>query len=265
MLNKLFGSQARVKILKLFLLNPEKKYYIRQIARDLKLQVNSVRRELENLRKFGILIDQTKTIEISDLEKALLKENGLKLPTFTETKTVKTNSHDGFSNDSSVNNSINTLEVNSEHKIENNEINSELVEEVGKTENKQEKKYYQADKDFILFNELKSLIVKSQILSAIEFVDRLKKICQPQYLVLGGIFVGQESGIDIFIVGEIAKEELVKVMKTLEEEVGREVNFTVMDPDEFKYRREVTDVFLFNILEGKKIVVIDEIGKGKRK
>ena len=34
----------------------EEKYYIRQLARNLKLQVNSVRRELENLEKFGILI-----------------------------------------------------------------------------------------------------------------------------------------------------------------------------------------------------------------
>ena len=55
MLGNLFGSNARVKILKLFLLHPEKKYYIRQLARDLDLQVNSVRRELDNLEKFGLL------------------------------------------------------------------------------------------------------------------------------------------------------------------------------------------------------------------
>ena len=56
MLGKLFGSNARVKILKLFLLHPEKKFYIRELSRRLKLQVNSVRRELENLEKFGLLI-----------------------------------------------------------------------------------------------------------------------------------------------------------------------------------------------------------------
>ena len=56
MLGKLFGSNTRVKILKLFLFNFYKKYYIRQLARDLGLQLNSVRRELENLEKFGLLI-----------------------------------------------------------------------------------------------------------------------------------------------------------------------------------------------------------------
>ncbi len=55
MLSKLFGSTARVKILKLFLLHPNEKYYIRQLARDLSLQLNSVRRELDNLETFGIL------------------------------------------------------------------------------------------------------------------------------------------------------------------------------------------------------------------
>ncbi|MCU0678948.1 MAG: hypothetical protein MUC28_00680, partial [Planctomycetes bacterium] len=73
MLGKLFGSNTRVKILKLFLLHPDNKFYIRQIARGLKLQVNSVRRELENLEKFGllksaVLTGQEETAEV-ELEK----------------------------------------------------------------------------------------------------------------------------------------------------------------------------------------------------
>lgn len=59
MLGKLFGSNARVKILKLFILHPRERFYIRQIARDLKLQLNSVRRELENLEQFGLLISNS--------------------------------------------------------------------------------------------------------------------------------------------------------------------------------------------------------------
>ena len=51
MLEKLFGSKARVKILKLFLTHSEEKFYIRQIARKLKLQLNSVRRELAEVQE----------------------------------------------------------------------------------------------------------------------------------------------------------------------------------------------------------------------
>ena len=49
-------------------------------------------------------------------------------------------------------------------------------------------------------------------------------------------------------------------MKELEKELNRELNYSLMEYNEFKYRRDMTDVFLFHIIEGKKIVVVDEIG-----
>ncbi len=45
----LFGSKTRVKLLNLFLNNPEKTFYVREITRLIDEQVNSVRRELRNL------------------------------------------------------------------------------------------------------------------------------------------------------------------------------------------------------------------------
>jgi hypothetical protein len=56
MLSSLFGSPARVKILSAFLTKPDEKYYLRQLARDLELQVNSVRREIVNLEEIGLII-----------------------------------------------------------------------------------------------------------------------------------------------------------------------------------------------------------------
>ncbi len=58
MLLKLFGSNTRVELLKLFLVDQDKKYYIRQLARDLNLHLNSVRRELDNLEQFGIFASE---------------------------------------------------------------------------------------------------------------------------------------------------------------------------------------------------------------
>lgn len=199
MLGKLFGSKTRVKILKLFLLHTNQKYYIRQLARDLKLQVNSVRRELENLEKFGLLISS------AGVEK---------------------------DNNSSSNNKVG-----------------------------QEKKYYQVDKDFILFEELKVLIIKAQILYEKDFVDKLKKIGKPKLFILSGFFVNDtDAPSDILIVGRFNKLKLQKIIRELEKEFNREFNYTFMDSKEFKYRKDITDVFLFEILEGKKIVVVDEKG-----
>jgi hypothetical protein len=65
MLTQIFGSNARVKIMKTFLSNPEQKYYTRQLARDLNLQVNSVRRELKNLEKIGLIKTMAETVVLT--------------------------------------------------------------------------------------------------------------------------------------------------------------------------------------------------------
>ena len=202
MLEKLFGSKTRVKILKLFLIHPLDKYYIRQLSRDLKLQLNSVRRELENLEGFGIL-----TYDAKDINHG-------------ETPAEKKASATG-----------------------------------------QEKKYYRANPNFVLFDEIKALIVKAQILYEKDFVRKLQAIGKIKLLVLTGIFVNNPNSlIDILLVGKINKIKLVKLIKELEIELGKEINFTVFNPQEFKYRRDITDIFLYGILEGRKLIVIDEAG-----
>ena len=59
-LKALFSSQTRVKLLSTFLLHPEEEYFIRELTRLLNEQINSIRRELENLRRVGIVIARHK-------------------------------------------------------------------------------------------------------------------------------------------------------------------------------------------------------------
>jgi len=234
MLGQLFGSNARVKILKLFLLHPEKKYYIRQLSRDLKLQVNSVRRELENLEKFGLLLssfglDENLTVE--DSSDSAIKDNII-------TKKIL-----GIPN------------VLFGKKNHDNEIKDQLGS------NKQERKYYKVNPNFVLLEEIRALIVKAQILYERDFIKKLSQIGKIKLLVLTGVFVNENrSKVDLLIVGRANKPKFLKLIKELEIELSREINFTLMDSAEFKYRRDITDVFLYDILEGKKIVVIDELG-----
>ena len=55
MIEQLFGSKTRVKLLKMFLANPNRAFYVREITRKIDEQINSVRRELANLLKTGII------------------------------------------------------------------------------------------------------------------------------------------------------------------------------------------------------------------
>jgi len=213
MLSKLFGSTARVKILKLFLLHPNEKYYIRQLARDLSLQLNSVRRELDNLEIFGILTSNlidvdNKNEELTSVEKFLTYSKA-------ESSAVKTK------------------------KRKNKNSN----------DNKNDKKYYQVNTNFVLYEK--------------DFVEKLQTAGRPKLLILTGLFVNDsDAQVDLLIVGRLNKSKLIKQINNLERELGLEVNFTIMDLKEFKYRRDITDVFLYEILEGKKLVVIDELDLG---
>jgi predicted transcriptional regulator len=55
MLERLFSSRARVKLLELFLLRPEREVHVREICRRTGLNINAVRRELANLEEIGLL------------------------------------------------------------------------------------------------------------------------------------------------------------------------------------------------------------------
>lgn len=55
MLEQLFGSQSRIKLLQVFLTGQDQKYFVRELTRLIDSQINAVRRELENLEEIGIL------------------------------------------------------------------------------------------------------------------------------------------------------------------------------------------------------------------
>src|SRR5690606_16007380 len=55
MVEQLFGSKTRVKLLQLFYSNPNRSFYVREITRKIDEQINSVRRELANLLSIGLI------------------------------------------------------------------------------------------------------------------------------------------------------------------------------------------------------------------
>ncbi len=59
MVEQLFGSKTRVKLLQLFYSNPNRSFYVREITRKIDEQINSVRRELANLLNIGIIVSDT--------------------------------------------------------------------------------------------------------------------------------------------------------------------------------------------------------------
>lgn len=58
MIDALFGSKTRVKLLHLFFNNTDKSFYVREITRIIEEQINSVRRELANMLNLGLILSE---------------------------------------------------------------------------------------------------------------------------------------------------------------------------------------------------------------
>ncbi len=203
MLEQLFGSKTRVKLLQLFLNNSNQPYYLRELARKLKTQLNSVRREVENMEKLGIV----KSIRImADTDNSRRKKR--------------------------------------------------------KNISKGGKKYLLTNIDFILFHELKALFMKAQLMLEKNFITKLEGMHQVKILILTGIFVGlEDSSTDMLVVGSANHKKISKIVKGFEKELNREIRYTIMTKQEYEYRKDITDHFLYDILEGKKIVIVDRLNE----
>jgi predicted nucleotidyltransferase len=134
---------------------------------------------------------------------------------------------------------------------------------VSTTEGKQ--KYYQANRQSPLFNELHGLIIKT-----VGVADVLRSALAPSIrqikvaFIFGSIASGDErrrSDIDVMIVGRISFEDVVSRISPAEEKLGREVNPVVYPIAEFKQKIRDNHHFLNTVLEGDKIFLIGDEGE----
>lgn len=84
MIEQLFGSKTRVKLLQLFMSNPNRAFYVREITRKVDEQINSVRRELANLLTIGIISSQ-------ESDNKLYYEVNQKYPHYKALRSIFTN------------------------------------------------------------------------------------------------------------------------------------------------------------------------------
>lgn len=166
MLKKLFTSRARIKLLSTFLLNPEGEFFIRELTRKLDEQINSIRRELSNLKKIGLL----------------------------------------------------------------------------RSKMKNRKKYYIVNKNFILFNELRNIIIKSSG-SAEDIIKGILKLGKIDVLVLSGFFVGKHVPVDLLVVGRLDPQKLESYLTT-EVRSEKPIKFSILTREDFLYRMKMHDKFV---------------------
>jgi len=131
---------------------------------------------------------------------------------------------------------------------------------VSTTEGRQ--KYYQANRQSPLFNELHGLMLKT-----VGVADIIKKALEPRMADIRLAFIfgsvakkaeNRSSDIDLLVVGDITFGDLVDLISTAEEALSRELNPVVYTLTEFNKRLSENHYFIRDVLSGEKIFVIGD-------
>lgn len=123
--------------------------------------------------------------------------------------------------------------------------------------------HYGLNPQFVFFDELRNLVLKFLPASTDRMAKRVNGLGRVKLAIISGVFLNLEnpSVADLLIVGEdIDRRKLRAFLKDAESEVGAEIAFSLMDREEFEYRRRMFDRFLRVLLEGPHEVLIDKVG-----
>ena len=122
---------------------------------------------------------------------------------------------------------------------------------------------YSLNNSFPYLIDLKTLLVSPVILESADILRKLGKATRLKLVLVSGIFTQDaESRADILIVGEKAKKNAVdKVIKSLEAEFGKELNYAYFDFEDYLYRIEMNDRLVRDILDYPHKVLIDKTSK----
>ncbi len=121
---------------------------------------------------------------------------------------------------------------------------------------------YRMDAQNPLYPELRALFLKAQLLTEYDFGKQIQRMGRVTLAVLTGYFTGvKEARTDILIVGTVNRLKLRRVVRRFQREMDHDLRYTVMSRREYQYRNDITDRFLYDILENRKVVLVDTLPK----
>lgn len=135
-------------------------------------------------------------------------------------------------------------------------IAMQLVTEVSSAEGKA----FHFVKAVAIFPELRALFLKAQLLTEYDFGKKILAIGRIAYAALTGYFTNvPEAKTDIFIVGTVNRAKLRRLVRRFQHDMDHDVRYTVLSKKEYQYRNDITDRFLYDILENRKIILVDKL------
>ena len=120
--------------------------------------------------------------------------------------------------------------------------------------------YYRGNDSHPLYPEIRSLVLKTSGLADV-IREALGQVSICVAFVFGSVANGSEtseSDIDLMVIGSVSLRQLVGRLSGVSQQLGRELNPSVMTESEFSKRREAGDHFVSTVLSAPKLFVIGE-------
>lgn len=183
-LSKLFGGQARVRIMRLFLLNSDHNFEIDEIVSRSRVTKANVRKEVNALSGMGF-------------------------------------------------------------------VKIKIVTKEGSRGAKKKVTAWSLNPQFQYLKSIRDLLVDPSLLLQEDLPQKFKQVGKIKLMIVSGVFIGDsKSRADVMIVGDRLKKNILQqVIKGLEAEIGKELDYVVFDSEEFKYRLDMYDKLICDIID----------------
>lgn len=150
-------------------------------------------------------------------------------------------------------------EVNEEVNAVKRELDILYEAKVLLKEKRLNKVFYSLNKNWIFFDEFLRIFVKEGPVYEL-FQKNLSKLGKVKHLAMAKHLLKEDTlrkeDVAIIFVGILVIPEIEEVMKEVEKEMGREINYTVMTEEELAFRKKSNDPFIWRFLRQPKIMLI---------
>lgn len=121
--------------------------------------------------------------------------------------------------------------------------------------------YYSLDTSYPFYHDLVKINAKESGLGR-DIIKNRAKLGRIKFAMLSGDFAKNAENhgdtVDLLVVGIVVLPELSLIIKREEEMKKREINYTIMNEDEFNFRKSRRDPFISSIIHGSRVMLLGD-------
>lgn len=116
--------------------------------------------------------------------------------------------------------------------------------------------------NFIHFDAIRDFLFRVSPLTDDVIAKKIASIGRVKLVIIAGIFINDpDSRVDMLVVADKPSEKkLKKVFDDIESEFGREIVYTLLSTEDFKYRHSMGDKLMRDVFDFGHIVILDKMG-----